>query len=525
MNAEQHEQMIRCFAAHLETTHSAKSTRVTTHISSIVLCGDRAYKFKRPVALPFVDFSTLEKRHFFCLEELRLNQRTAPDIYLAVEPVCGSIEQPRLNETGQVLDYAVVMKRFRTADLLSERLTNGLIDVTDIDLLAQHLGQFAERSEPIDASQLGGTKKAIDWALESLVEINNSPMHEKAIDWQAVNEHTTQLYQTLKTLDQTRQSQGYFRECHADLHLANLVRLGDRVLAFDALEFEPALRMIDLISDVAFPFMDLLAHQHEALAWRFISQWCEHTGDYEALKLLPFYSTYRAIVRAKVSILSDDTSGFERYWQLVRQLCDQTEVALMPRQNPRIVLVSGLSGSGKSTVALRIAGTLGGVRLRADAERKRLFPSQLNNPESLYSDQASTQTYARLIELTKKLHGEGLHVVVDATFLTPERVKEFVSAFAENSRDGVNDGTCVVIRCQAPVKTLESRIQTRQEIGSDPSDATVSVLAKQLKDVERRVAMPGGEWPYETHDLINDGSMSALELKTDQLVAKFLESS
>lgn len=523
MTAEEHELMVRCLATHLETVHGARATRITTHISSIVLCGERAYKIKQPVSLPFVDFSTLEKRQYFCLEELRLNQRTAPDIYLVVEAISGTLELPRLGATGPVLDYAVVMKRFPTTNLLSERSISGLLDKTDTDLLAQHLGEFAKHSLPIGLIPDSKVKRAIDWTLESLDEINASEMANQAVDICAVTDFIKQQFQRLNALDKTRQAQGCYRECHGDLHLANLVRLGDRVMAFDALEFEPALRMVDIISDVAFPFMDLLAHRHEALAWRFISQWCEHTGDYEALRLLPFYTTYRAVVRAKVAVLSRDASGFEQYWHLVRRLCNQTSPTVMARQHPRVILVSGLSGSGKSTVALKIACSLGGIRLRADAERKRLHPNFLNKPESLYGDEASMRTYDRLLELTHLLHDEGIHAIADATFLTQERVRPFVDDFDGHRFDNPHKPICLLVRCKAPVQTLKSRLNARQKLGLDPSDATVVILEKQLKRAGRIANLASEPSPCNTIEIVNDGTLSELELKIDWLVTNLTE--
>lgn len=517
MNDAQHQQMVRRLADQLETIQHTKAKIITTHISSIILCGNHAYKLKRPVKLPFVDFSTLEKRHFYCLEELRVNQQTAPDLYLSVLAITGTFDQPRIGNDGACLDYAVQMHRFEDGALLSERLASQRLDQQDIDGLAQNVAAAHAVAAKATEVSLTGCTPTIEWLNESLQEIANSAWAARATPFKTVERCVSAEHERIKLLDQTRRANGFYRECHGDLHLANIIRTKNRIMAFDALEFEPSLRLIDVINDVAFPFMDLLAHDQAPLAWRLINGWCEASGDYNGLAVLKFYTLYRALVRAKVAVLSANDENAERYWRLAKTLCLPTEAAAAPRPithtRPKIVVVCGLSGSGKSTVAQRLVEKIGAIRLRADVERKRIFSATLDQPETLYRESASQETYGRLMALAHHLHLQGLNVIVDATFLDQARIDDFTAFFLHLPAQ-----TIQVVLCRASVQAMRSRIELRGQLAQDPSDATPAVLEKQLARASDRAP----QWPVTIYELDNDGTIAELELKTDRLALEIL---
>jgi len=304
-----------------------------------------------------------------------------------------------------------------------------------------------------------------------------------------------------------RRADGFVRECHGDLHLGNIVVWHGEVLAFDAIEFDAALRCIDIVNDIAFTFMDLHAAGQRALAWRLINAWVEGTGDFEGLTLLHDFAAYRAIVRAKVALLSGPkVAEFTAYWTLAQQL------ARAPSR-PRLVLTMGLSGSGKSAAAQFIAEELGAVCLRSDVERKRLHglaPTARPVPAlAMYSTQATQRTYARLADLAGQLLDGELSVVVDAALLRHEE-RDTLMQLAR--RLGV---AFALVECVAPHATLGRRIVSRATAGTDASDATLEVLEMQERV---REAVPA-DWARWHTALSNDGSLGELREQVQSLVS------
>ena len=487
---------------------------VRTHISTVILAGETAYKLKRPVRLPFLDFSTLARRRFFLEEELRINRRTAPQLYLDVLPVTGPIEQPVIGGDGEPADWLLRMHRFEAEGEFAAMATAGLLQARHVEALAEHIAAFHRGLAPLTTEPPGGLppKDARRWTLENLDEIAAHPLRPAgcaAAEVAALRRDLDRAFDEAQGLIDRRRVQGFVRECHGDLHLGNVVLWRGEVLAFDAIEFDARLRCIDIVSDVAFTFMDLLAKGLRPLAWRFINTWAARTGDYEGLTLLKLYAAYRALVRAKVALLSGGKlAEFTAYWRLARRL-----VAVPPR--PRMVLAMGLSGSGKSVAAQFIAeGGLGAVCLRSDVERKRLHglaPTARPAPAlDLYSAQATRRTYARLAALAERLlQGGGLSVVVDAASL---RQDERDTLLTLARRLGV---AFTLVECRATEATLRRRVAERALAGADPSDATLAVLEMQ-QGIQEPVPADWAPWHVV---LINDGSLVELREKTQALVA------
>lgn len=299
---------------HLGALHpGAAIERTDTHISTVLLVGDDAYKLKKPVRLAFLDFSTLAQRHHFVAEELRLNQRTAPGLYLDVLPVL---------DGGQTIDWVLHMRRFPTQDVLAALADTGALQAQHIDALAAHVAAFHQRLPALPPDWHPHQPLAA-WMLESCDEIATHPARPASLTPARLARLRTQLQLQLQQLApwcQQRQRSGHVRECHGDLHLGNLVLWQGAVVAFDALEFNADLRCIDVMNDAAFAFMDLLARGQSALAWRFINAYIERTGDFDGLRGLPLFAAYRALVRAKVALLSGDAPAVvEHYWALAER--------------------------------------------------------------------------------------------------------------------------------------------------------------------------------------------------------------
>lgn len=494
IDAAAHDELVKNLAATLKLQSGKPAHVYRTHISSVVTCGAYAYKLKRPVKLPFVDFSTLTLRRQDCRRELRVNQRTAPDLYLGVVKLTGSPERPRIGGTGKSLEWAVKMKRFDQAALLSNLIKHNSISVRMAESLGHHLASFSNALRGLKPHQIQAHRATLDWLLESLTEITAIVPAEHKSAAQIQSWAKQQARKHHRRINK-RKEHGFYRNCHGDLHLANLVKLGTKVIAFDALEFNRELSQIDVVNDIAFAFMDLLAHSRADLAWSMVNQWCEHTGDYGGLPLLRFYSLYRAVVRAKVAALAHNAARagglhtFERYWLLASKL-------VAPANPPRLVLVAGLSGSGKSTVARELVAALSGIQVRADVVRKRLFSNHIHEPNKLYSHRATQKTYLELASIANTLLSSNMTVIVDATFLDNEHLRLFAQVANKHKIP------LKAIVCEAPIDILKQRIRERAKQGIDPSDATATILEQQIERLHKTPMA----WPVPPHRLDTSGS-------------------
>jgi uncharacterized protein len=457
---------------------------VETHISWVLLAAGVAYKVKKPVRLPFVDYSSLERRRHFCEEEVRLNRRLAPGLYLGVSRITGPADQPVIDGPGAPQEYAVRMRRFPAGALFSEQVQAGTLLPESVDRLAERLAQFhasAARSKATpDGKAPGGRDRALA-ALDGCRALLR-PQEEEAlrawIEAQALS---------LQSLWNDRQLQGCVRECHGDLHLANIISLPGDVAAFDCIEFDPALRWIDIVDDAAFALMDFAARGRPDLGWRFINGWLERTGEYEALPALRFSVVYRALVRAQVEHLrTAGSAGARRY--------AATALAWSRPEAPHLTVTHGLPGSGKTFVSQQLLERQHAVRIRSDVERKRLFGAgALDDSRAagldLYTGDADRRTYQRLFDMARIALQAGFPVVLDAAFLRHEERRQ-ASALAHRLHVPF-----VIVACKAPLRVLRRRLLQRRD---DASEADVAVLeklraaAEPLRQEERIFLRPWG---------------------------------
>ncbi len=470
------------------TGPGAAVTHLETHISHVFLVGERAYKLKKPIDLGFLDFSTLERRHHFCEEEVRLNRRLAPDLYLGVLPIGGTPEQPRVGAAGEVLEYAVEMHRFPQESLLDRCPLSPAL----IDRIAERLAAFHARIPRTDPAGPYGTPEAV---LEPMIE-NLNQVRDRVDDaacrarLDRIEDWTRRRWRDLTPIIERRREEGRVRECHGDLHRANIAECDGEPLFFDALEFNPALRWIDTASELAFLLMDLDSADEAGLARRLLNRYLELSGDYGALRVLRFYQVYRAMVRAKVTVIrlgqTDPADAANR--EAARRACaDYLDLAerYTEDRRPRLLLACGLSGSGKSRLARQLREALPVIHLRSDLERKRLFglPPEAQSGagfgSGIYFPQATEWTYQRLGALAAQILGAGFDVMVDATFLNRAR-REAFRRLARGQGAGY-----AVLALYAPMTVLRERIARRLAEGRDASEATVEVLEQQAAASER----------------------------------------
>ncbi len=455
-----------------------------THISWVVLAGNYAYKIKKPVVLDFLDFGTLEKRRHYCEEELRLNRPWAPELYLDVVAITGPADAPLIGGDGDALEYAVKMLRFDQDLRLDRQLDAGLLTVADMKELGQaiaarHAG--AERPDPADRDRLVG--QAVHYFRENFDHLGDII---EADDFRFLQDWTErELDKHGHTLRQ-RFDGGFVCDCHGDLHLGNLVRLPSGITTFDCIEFNPDLRNTDVFGDVAFLAMDLTEKGHPELAAHFLNRYLERSGDYEGVALLDLYFVYRCLVRAKVAAIRSGERDSEA--ERSADIRDARDYAAMARRQatkgePVLVIMHGLSGSGKTWLAERLMAALPAIRVRSDIERKRLFglaegaDSASGIGSGIYSPHASVETYERLFTFADCLLAAGHHVVLDAAFL---RKKQRVSAKSIASSLGV---ASVLVCAEAPEDVLRSRIEQRSKQKDEASEADLAVLEHQLGSV------------------------------------------
>lgn len=451
------EQLVHALAARL------RADVLETHISWILLAGTRAYKVKKPVRTAFLDYAGLAERLHCCREEVRLNARFAPGLYLGVVPISGTAAGPVLDGRGPAIEYAVAMQRFPDGALFSERLASGALQPADIDDLAALLARF-HRDAPVAPADSGyGSSRGKREGVRNLLQAIGSRGGVRSLRAWLDAEH-----RKLSPAWDRRAATGHVRECHGDLHLANIVRLAGGVAAFDAIEFDPALRWIDVLDDAAFPVMDLAAQGRWDLAFRLLNGWLDATGDHEALPLLRHAAVQRALVRALAEQMRHPRrAGAGRIY------LDNAREWTLPAQ-PQLTIMHGLPGSGKTFVSQQLLERQRAIRLRSDVERKRLFgiaPQASSRASGLdiYTPEASARTYGRLLELAQAALGAGFPVILDAAFLQRDR-REQARALARSLAVPFS-----IVSCEAPHQLLQSRLRARR---GDASEADASVLAR-----------------------------------------------
>ena len=460
---------------------------IETHASWLLLAGDFAYKIKKPITLPFLDYGTLEKRRECCTEELRLNRRFAPALYLEVVALHGTLENPRFDGAGDPIEFAVKMRRFDEAGRLDHVCARGELTPEHLSALADAVVNFHRNAASASAdTRFGSPALVLNTALKNFTELLSPELqiffdttYPARLD--ALHAWTRREGERLTPYFLARQAAGRIRECHGDLHLGNLVLINGQLTLFDCIEFNEDFRWIDVASDIAFTYVDLLDHRQPGLAGGLLNEWLNRSGDYEALPVFRFYAVYRALVRAKVAAIRGRQNKGPNDFSEVLDYVTLAERLVAPPK-PRLIITHGLSGCGKTRASTRLllgdsyAATL---RLRSDVERKRLFglaaTASSGSPTAggIYGQDANQRTYQRLHDLARQTLADRWSMVVDAAFLKRAERDAFRALASEMGAD------FFILAPQATPAQLRERIQARLAKGRDASEATLDVLEKQ----------------------------------------------
>ncbi len=458
---------------------------IQTHASFVLLTGDYTYKIKKTVNFGFLDYSTLQKRQHFCTQELLMNRRTAPEIYLEVLPIIQSGDLFKFGSnlhnttsTEVAVEYTLKMREFPQESLFLSLLERGLLTEKIMADLGREVANFHSTTISNSYIRTFGEVSQIRTAID-----NNYLISQKYIggpqtqtQYQETQDYTDAFFAENQELFKLRIANHKIRECHGDLHLRNIALWQDKILLFDCIEFNEPFRFVDVMYDIAFTVMDLESRGRRDLGNVFLNTYIEQTGDWEGLQVLPLYLSRQAYVRAKVtSLMLDDAAISTAEKAEVSQTAAHYYKLAWQYTKPRrgkLTLMSGLSGSGKSTAARYLACRTGAIHIRSDAVRKHLGGIAVNEcgGQDLYSDVMTAQTYGRLLELGIILADRGWDAILDAKF---DRQNWRTNAINLAKSHGL---PLQIIYCTAPIEVLRERLQQRR---GDIADATAELLSSQ----------------------------------------------
>lgn len=480
---------------------------VHTHISVVFLAGSDVFKVKKPVDLGFLDFSTLAKRKHYCEEEVRLNRRLAPRVYKGVVPVTRHGDGLRFGGDGEAIEWAVHMDRLPDANRLCERIERGAATPGDMATFARRLAEFhataASSPEVARQARFGGVVRNLLDALEipeSQVGVTVSRrVHDR------IRVLTEAGLARHRDLIDARAARGVPRDCHGDLHLDHVYLFPDRappddLIAVDCIEFNERFRFIDPVADMCFAYMDMLLLGRADLAEAFRDAYFAASSDPEGEALVPLYTSYRAAVRGKVEGLKMDEAEVPpesrqraleesaAHWQLALGALEE------PGRRPCLVLVGGLPGTGKSTLARGLAERAGFEVIRSDVVRKDLAGADgLTEPfgDAIYTPEWTQRTYAACLAAARQAIFDGRRVILDATFQSERWRQTFLDAARRGGVPGI------VLQCTATPDVVRARLRDRS---NDVSDADWAIYQKKAAAWDTP-----GEWTRRClHEIATD---------------------
>ncbi len=463
--------------------HAPASVQVIqTHISCVAIAPPYVFKLKKPVDLGFLDFSTLEKRKFYCEQEVMLNRRLCNDTYEGVVPISYSDDGLTFGETGEIVDYVVKMNQLPTSGFLDVMLDDGKLGPTEV-------GRVADRLVHFYVSTKEKTTAAADiahWGKMEVLRQSTDENFQQVLPFvgdlvplsvfRAIQEYTEQFYIRYTTLFRRRVVNHHIRDCHGDLRLEHIHSSEKGLCIYDCIEFNERFRYIDIANDVAFLAMDLDHKGQPALADYLVQRVAERLKDPDILLLAPFYKCYRAIVRAKVTAMKSseaEVDDLEREKAMVeaRSFFCLALRYVLERDRPRVIVFMGRVGSGKSTQARLLAERTGWKLCSSDVIRKQLAGVPLtkrgtaDERKELYGTEQTDKTYAKLLAEAREALENRQSIILDATFSSRERRDALRSALQEAG------AICSLVEVTASDETIMSRLKARETSKDVVSDA------------------------------------------------------
>lgn len=445
-----------------------------THISYVALTGTYAYKVKKPVNFGFLDFSTLDKRKYYCEEELRLNRRLCPEMYLEVLPITKKDNTLELDGEGTVIDYVVKMKEFPQDCIMTHMLQQKKVSEETIDQLCRILVDFYDSQEPTEEviryGEIPSVKQNIDENFEQ-----TRPMIDLTIPKQtflSIKDAVTTFFEQKKAVFKQRIKEGKIYECHGDLHSGNIAITGDAIHIFDCIEFNDRFRFCDVASDIGFLAMDLDYLNYPYLSSYLIEKYVEKSNDLTIYTVLNFYKSYRAFVRGKVygfqlndphiDLATKNTliDAAKKYFELSHYYARLFSLDFQ-NQTPLLFLVSGLSGTGKSTLARKISVDYHATQINTDVVRKEVAGIDQYEPhhdqfnKGLYDPKKIDDTYEHVMQRASTLLKKGENVVLDATF-QKKTYREMARHSAEK-----HHAKLITVQCICPDEVVKKRLEDR----------------------------------------------------------------
>ncbi len=472
--------------------HAVKEIQlVQTHISWVFLTGEFVYKIKKPVNFGFLDFATLEKRHHFCQEELRLNRRLSPEIYLEVVPIVQRDGGIYVGGEGKVIDYAVKMKQLPQESCLISLLERKKLTAFIMERLARLMARFYKEAKT--------SKEIATYGLPEKIEVNIKENFDQTASYvgktiekdvyEALKDYSFRFLTERKEVFLERICAEQIKDGHGDFHCANVYWHNNKIYVLDCIEFNTRFRYADVAADVAFLLMDLDFRQASHLGNCFLNAYLTYTNDFGLLKVLDFYKIYRAYVRGKIASFEMDMAEIpetqrkqaqekaKRYFELAYRY-------LTAPKRPFILAMTGLLGSGKSTLACQLAPVLKAVLIRSDALRKHLAGLDPDEHvyvpfgQGIYRPEMTEKVYAALFRIAEEVLAQGLPVILDASF-SKEKWRTEVKELAKKM-----NCPYFFIECECPEEVLKQRLVLRYKNGGDVSDGHPALLETFKKDFE-----------------------------------------
>ncbi len=476
--------------AYPETVNSVEL--IQTHVSWIFLADDTAYKVKKPVDFGFLNFSTIDRRRFYCHEEVRLNSRLCPDIYLGVVEVRETPSGAAFFGDGPVIDYAVKMRRLPAERMLDRLVEHGEVTTADMRAVARVIAAFHHAAATSPAISKYGQRERImaNWQ-ENFAQIaTNTQTPLSSHELEVIREWVSSVIEGRAEIFERRIAGGFIRECDGDIHLENICLTDGRIYIFDCIEFNERFRYCDTAADVAFLLMDLDYRRRHDLAEAVLDEYLTVSGDAGLCDVIDFYKLYRAFVRGKVESLRQSDTGIEQkerecagvraagYFRLARGYLERQ------RLKTTLFITCGLTGSGKSTLAAQLSFELGIATYNSDRVRKQMASlppdtaMRIPFETGLYSAAASEATYTELLRLAEEELVAGRSVIIDACFISRELRRPFSQLAA---RLGV---PCVVLQCSCPDPEQRRRLVERETAGESVSDGRLEILELQRNNFQ-----------------------------------------